>query len=140
MLKHTHTHTKCDSGSNHGDEALDSDQTNNQIDAKNHIRTSKQTFEHCPNGYSENDRIHVRYGKGKTIRLYQAKIVGVESSEAGHSYLVHYNGWNTRYDEWIEEDRIAGKASGPIVKSRPQYAKVKYIEFVTMIAFTCMSE
>ena len=43
----------------------------------------------------------------------------------GRDYLVHYNGWNTRYDEWITEARIAEKVTGPSRATRPQYAKVR---------------
>ena len=55
----------------------------------------------------------------------QAKIQGVEESEEGRSYLVHYNGWNNRYDEWIEEQRLAGKVTGDVKPSRPRFSKVK---------------
>ena len=24
-------------------------------------------------------------------------------------YFVHYSGWNTRYDEWVAEERIAAR-------------------------------
>ena len=57
------------------------------------------------------------YGKGKTLRTYEAKVMEVESSSEGtRDYLVHYSGWNTRYDEWIDDNRIAGKLIGSVVK------------------------
>lgn len=28
-------------------------------------------------------------------------------------YYVHYKGWNSRYDEWIDITRIALKSKGP---------------------------
>ncbi len=63
------------------------------------------------------------YGKGKTLRTYEAKVLGVEESELHRDYLVHYNGWNIRYDEWVEEARIAGRATGPSTGSnRPMYS------------------
>lgn len=27
-------------------------------------------------------------------------------------YLVHYKGWNSRYDEWVESSRTALKSKG----------------------------
>ena len=65
------------------------------------------------------------YGKGKNQCLYEAKIIGLEEGEMGRDYLVHYNGWNNRYDEWINEERIAEKVTGPSKATRPQYAKVR---------------
>ena len=53
--------------------------------------------EQSPHGYLENDRILVWYGRGKTLRPYEAKILGVEESKLKRDYLVHYNGWNTRW-------------------------------------------
>ena len=46
--------------------------------------------------YVENDRISVWYGKGKNLRTYEAKIIGMEESESHRDYLVHYSGWNNR--------------------------------------------
>ena len=64
------------------------------------------------------------YGKGKNQCLYEAKIIGLEEGEMGRDYLVHYNGWNNRYDEWINEERIAERVTGPSKATRPQYSKV----------------
>lgn len=74
--------------------------------------------------YQPGDRIKVTYGKGKNQCHYEAKIIGIEEGENARDYLVHYNGWNTRYDEWINESRISEKVTGPSKAIRPQYAKV----------------
>ena len=43
----------------------------------------------------------------------------------GQSYYVHYNGWNTRYDEWIDSTRVVEKVTTPSKGvSRPPYARV----------------
>ena len=40
-------------------------------------------------------------------------------------YFVHYSGWNTRYDEWISEDKVATRlAAGSNERTRPSIAKV----------------
>lgn len=79
--------------------------------------------------YKPGDRIKVFYGKGKNLCLYEAKIIGTEEGESGRDYLVHYNGWNTRYDEWINESRISEKVTGPSKAIRPQYAKVNEYKY-----------
>ncbi|GMT17162.1 hypothetical protein PFISCL1PPCAC_8459, partial [Pristionchus fissidentatus] len=38
---------------------------------------------------------------------YPAKIQAVEQDEKGRNrYHIHYQGWNTRYDKWIEHDKV----------------------------------
>ncbi|XP_014243537.1 AT-rich interactive domain-containing protein 4B isoform X2 [Cimex lectularius] len=38
---------------------------------------------------------------------YEAKVLNVREEDGEKLYLVHYNGWNSRYDEWIKMSRIA---------------------------------
>ena len=64
----------------------------------------------------------VFYGKGKGLRTYEAKVKEVDGGEE-KAYLVHYNGWNSRYDEWIDSGRIAGKITGTS-KPRPHFNTV----------------
>lgn len=56
------------------------------------------------------DRIRVKYGKGKQLKVYEAKVMNLVDAEADDplkiKYFVHYTGWNTRYDEWITRHRI----------------------------------
>lgn len=49
-----------------------------------------------------NKIVEVKYGSGKTT--YHAKIVQVK--EESQTMLVHYLGWNNRYDEWIKINQI----------------------------------
>ncbi|XP_044599044.1 AT-rich interactive domain-containing protein 4A isoform X2 [Cotesia glomerata] len=56
------------------------------------------------------DRLKVYYGPTHESKVtYEAKVIGVESLDGSEemNYLVHYTGWNTRYDEWIKAARIA---------------------------------
>lgn len=56
------------------------------------------------------DRLQVYYGPNHESKVtYEAKVVDVDHSSdpSGVLYLVHYTGWNTRYDEWIKASRIA---------------------------------
>lgn len=49
-------------------------------------------------------RVKVHYGSGSHRKLYQAKIVKVDTVE--NKFVVHYLGWNTRYDESVPKSRI----------------------------------
>ncbi|CAF0837113.1 unnamed protein product [Brachionus calyciflorus] len=49
-----------------------------------------------------NKIVEVKYGSGKTT--YHAKIVQI--NEENQTMMVHYLGWNNRYDEWIKINQI----------------------------------
>ncbi|MGH0179902.1 UNVERIFIED_CONTAM: hypothetical protein FKN15_002924 [Acipenser sinensis] len=51
-------------------------------------------------------KVKVKYGRGKTQKIYEANIKNTEVDDGEVLYLVHYYGWNTRYDEWVKADRI----------------------------------
>lgn len=42
---------------------------------------------------------------------YEAKVIEIDKDSSNAMYLVHYTGWNTRYDEWIQPQRIAENLS-----------------------------
>lgn len=68
------------------------------------------------------DRIRVKYGKGKQLKVYEAKVMNLVDNEADDpqkiKYFVHYTGWNTRYDEWIKRNRIVEVVSDKSPKRR----------------------
>ncbi|NXD72103.1 ARI4A protein, partial [Eolophus roseicapillus] len=51
-------------------------------------------------------KVKVKYGRGKTQKIYEASIKSTETDDGEVLYLVHYYGWNVRYDEWVKADRI----------------------------------
>uniref|UniRef100_W4VRS1 Putative dna-binding bright/brcaa1/rbp1 n=1 Tax=Corethrella appendiculata TaxID=1370023 RepID=W4VRS1_9DIPT len=51
------------------------------------------------------DKLKVYYHEQKVT--YEAKVIEIAIQEGSPIYLVHYTGWNTRYDEWVRKDRIA---------------------------------
>nr|XP_056707186.1 AT-rich interactive domain-containing protein 4A [Euleptes europaea] len=51
-------------------------------------------------------KVKVKYGRGKTQKIYEASIKSTENDDGEILYLVHYYGWNVRYDEWVKADRI----------------------------------
>ncbi|XP_062573809.1 AT-rich interactive domain-containing protein 4A-like isoform X1 [Saccostrea cucullata] len=63
--------------------------------------------------YPLGTKLQVRYGKGKTEKVYDAKIIEMQKTNNGLQYLVHYAGWNTRYDEWIRPDQVVNVLNKP---------------------------
>uniref|UniRef100_A0A3B3ZJV3 ARID domain-containing protein n=1 Tax=Periophthalmus magnuspinnatus TaxID=409849 RepID=A0A3B3ZJV3_9GOBI len=58
------------------------------------------------NGRGEEDpdgvtgtRVRVKYGRGKTQKIYEAHIKKTDVDNGENFYLVHYYGWNVRYTE-----------------------------------------
>ncbi|XP_069391307.1 AT-rich interactive domain-containing protein 4A isoform X3 [Paralichthys olivaceus] len=51
-------------------------------------------------------KVRVKYGRGKTQKIYEAHIKKTDIDNGEQFYLVHYYGWNVRYDEWVKADRI----------------------------------
>ncbi|XP_052436001.1 AT-rich interactive domain-containing protein 4A isoform X1 [Carassius gibelio] len=69
-------------------------------------------------------KVKVKYGKGKTQKIYEANIKNTETDDGEILYLVHYYGWNVRYDEWVKADRIIWPVDKGGTK-RKQKKKVK---------------
>lgn len=58
------------------------------------------------------DKLKVYYGPTHESKVtYEAKVIEIDCETMGPIYLVHYTGWNTRYDEWITPSRIAENLS-----------------------------
>nr|CAD7572281.1 unnamed protein product [Timema californicum] len=56
------------------------------------------------------DKLKVYYGPTQESKVvYEAKVVEIDMKQK--MFLVHYTGWNTRYDEWIKRGRIAENLS-----------------------------
>jgi Ras-related protein Rab-1A len=67
------------------------------------------------------DKIRVKYfTKGNLIDIYEAKILKTDKSTDPEKqrFMVHYAGWNTRYDEWIKRNRIVEVIRDKNVKRR----------------------
>lgn len=58
------------------------------------------------------DKLKVYYGPTHESKVtYEAKVIEIDKDNVPVLYLVHYTGWNTRYDEWITSNRIAENLS-----------------------------
>uniref|UniRef100_A0A8C9FB60 AT-rich interaction domain 4A n=1 Tax=Pavo cristatus TaxID=9049 RepID=A0A8C9FB60_PAVCR len=66
-------------------------------------------------------KVKVKYGRGKTQKIYEASIKSTETDDGEVLYLVHYYGWNVRYDEWVKADRIIW----PVEKGGPKRKQKK---------------
>ncbi|XP_004518814.1 AT-rich interactive domain-containing protein 4B isoform X2 [Ceratitis capitata] len=51
------------------------------------------------------DKLKVYYHEKKVT--YEAKVIEISVQRGSPMYLVHYTGWNNRYDEWVPRERIA---------------------------------
>eukprot|EP00057_Strongylocentrotus_purpuratus_P020346 XP_011674820.1 PREDICTED: AT-rich interactive domain-containing protein 4A [Strongylocentrotus purpuratus] len=71
-------------------------------------------------GYEVGEKVHVHYGRGRTEKIYEAKVVDIELKGKDHVFTVHYTGWNNRYDEAVKMSRIVGSAEKKKKKSTPK--------------------
>ncbi|XP_057638327.1 AT-rich interactive domain-containing protein 4A [Chionomys nivalis] len=69
-------------------------------------------------------KVKVKYGRGKTQKIYEASIKSTEIDDGEVLYLVHYYGWNVRYDEWVKADRIIW----PMDKGGPKKKQKKKVK------------
>ncbi|XP_023030955.1 platelet binding protein GspB [Drosophila willistoni] len=58
------------------------------------------------------DKLKVNYHEKKSpsshgTSTYEAKVIEISVQRGVPMYLVHYTGWNNRYDEWVPRERIA---------------------------------
>lgn len=42
------------------------------------------------------DRVKVKYGRGRLKKVYDAKVLKIQTDGSEKRYFVHYNGWNNR--------------------------------------------
>lgn len=70
-------------------------------------------------------KVRVKYGRGKTQKIYEAHIKKTDVDNGEPCYLVHYYGWNVRYDEWVKADRIIWPVEKGCKKKRGRKHKSK---------------
>ncbi|XP_061816619.1 AT-rich interactive domain-containing protein 4B isoform X1 [Nerophis lumbriciformis] len=71
-----------------------------------------EEFECYPPGM----KVQVRYGRGRSLKTYEATVKEADVEGGAVRYLVHYCGWNVRYDEWIKADTIVCPANKNVPK------------------------
>lgn len=88
------------------------------------------------------DKLKVFYHEQKVT--YEAKVIEISMQQGTAHFLVHYTGWNTRYDEWVPKERIAENLTNNKTNKRaktggaPSISKDKFIQsgFGSSIAST----
>ncbi|XP_021162824.2 AT-rich interactive domain-containing protein 4A [Fundulus heteroclitus] len=70
-------------------------------------------------------KVRVKYGRGKTQKIYEAHIKKTDVDNGEQFFLVHYYGWNVRYDEWVKADRIIWPAEKGTKKRQRKKVKNK---------------
>ncbi|KAG5830998.1 hypothetical protein ANANG_G00299210 [Anguilla anguilla] len=71
-----------------------------------------EEFESYPAGM----KVQVRYGRGRNQKTYEATVKESDLEGGEVLYLVHYCGWNVRYDEWVKADKIVRPANKNVPK------------------------
>ncbi|XP_062375046.1 AT-rich interactive domain-containing protein 4B isoform X2 [Sardina pilchardus] len=71
-----------------------------------------EEFECYPPGM----KVQVRYGRGRSLKTYEATVKESDLEGGEVLYLVHYCGWNVRYDEWVKADKIVRPANKNVPK------------------------
>ncbi|KAM9412345.1 AT-rich interactive domain-containing protein 4B-like [Salvelinus alpinus] len=66
--------------------------------------------------YPPGMKVQVRYGRGRSLKTYQATVKEADVEGGEVLYLVHYCGWNVRYDEWVKADKIVRPANKNVQK------------------------
>ncbi|KAJ8674346.1 hypothetical protein QAD02_005608 [Eretmocerus hayati] len=83
-----------------------------EADGEKNKSSEERSVEYYPSSYKGpieiGDHLKVYYGLCHESEVtYGAKVIDTEKDGSETVYLVHYTGWNTRYDEWIKSSRVA---------------------------------
>ncbi|KAK9875529.1 hypothetical protein WA026_007917 [Henosepilachna vigintioctopunctata] len=79
---------------------------------RSHIESEGLTDNQSAVNINIGDKLKVYYGPSIESKItYEAKVVEIDKEGSVPLYLVHYLGWNTRYDEWIGAARVAENLS-----------------------------
>ncbi|XP_038612092.1 AT-rich interactive domain-containing protein 4A [Tachyglossus aculeatus] len=108
------------------------EESDRESDDEDEKRTEREETENKGESEGEEDesdtepcltgtKVKVKYGRGKTQKIYEASIKSTEIDDGEVLYLVHYYGWNVRYDEWVKADRIIW----PLEKGGPKRKQKK---------------
>ncbi|XP_045716203.1 AT-rich interactive domain-containing protein 4B isoform X1 [Phyllostomus hastatus] len=94
------------------DEEAEEEEEEEEEEEDEDDNNEEEEFECYPPGM----KVQVRYGRGKNQKTYEASIKDSDVEGGEVLYLVHYCGWNVRYDEWIKADKIVRPADKNVPK------------------------
>lgn len=93
-----------------------------KTDAKETKSDSKKSTESADDFPVEvGDKLNVYYHE-ETV-TYEAKVIEKSTQNGNPIFLVHYTGWNTRYDEWVPKDRIVENLTNKQKRTKTSTAK-----------------
>uniref|UniRef100_A0A1B0DDZ3 Uncharacterized protein n=1 Tax=Phlebotomus papatasi TaxID=29031 RepID=A0A1B0DDZ3_PHLPP len=93
-----------------------------KTDAKETKSDSKKSTESTDDFPVEvGDKLNVYYHE-ETV-TYEAKVIEKSTQNGNPIFLVHYTGWNTRYDEWVPKDRIVENLTNKQKRTKTTTAK-----------------
>nr|XP_045005495.1 AT-rich interactive domain-containing protein 4B isoform X2 [Jaculus jaculus] len=95
------------------DEDIEEEEEEEEDDEEDEEDTNEAEEFDC---YPAGMKVQVRYGRGKSQKVYDASIKDSDVEGGEVLYLVHYCGWNVRYDEWIKADKIVRPADKNVPK------------------------
>lgn len=72
-----------------------------------------------PAQYAVGEMVLVSY----TDKFYEAKVQKTEYKEDQWHYLLHYSGWNKKFDEWVEESGMKKAPAAPTPAAKAKKAK-----------------
>ncbi|XP_024126583.1 AT-rich interactive domain-containing protein 4A isoform X2 [Oryzias melastigma] len=92
--------------SERGSEDEDEEEEDEDEEAEEEARREDRSGDEEDGDSLAGTKVRVKYGRGKTQKIYEAHIKKTDTDSGEQFYLVHYYGWNVRYDEWVKADRI----------------------------------
>lgn len=106
------TNKEEDEDDEEAEEEEEEEEEDEEEDEDDDDNNEEEEFECYPPGM----KVQVRYGRGKNQKMYEASIKDSDVEGGEVLYLVHYCGWNVRYDEWIKADKIVRPADKNVPK------------------------
>ncbi|XP_033109209.1 AT-rich interactive domain-containing protein 4B-like isoform X2 [Anneissia japonica] len=91
-----------------------------------HVNDIENQTQETDTDYQLGEKIKVLYGRGRTQKVYEAKIIEIDvEAHWQRMYRVHYVGWNIRHDEWIGNNRIVGSDERVKLRKKQKQDKEK---------------
>ena len=70
--------------------------------------------------------------------LYEAKIHKLKVKDKVTKFLVHYAGWNTKWDEWVADSRVMKHNDESLKKQKELKQQHTYVSYI-LISFLFLS-
>lgn len=84
----------------------------------------------------------LKFGEGERILcyhgplIYEAKCMKGQMKDKVTRYLIHYNGWNKNWDEWVPENRVLKFNDANLQKQKELREQNLYVCFDSLKSFS----